>query len=547
MAFPIPLLLLAGGAAALFALTKTTPSTRTVTLDPNLPPQIASEVQNQMLTQKNPGVLLAMAEALAPKYPQTAYQLRYQAWVLQGSQGTPPAAPAPGAPGLPGSLGTVTCAMLDKLIDQPTCTAVINALMTSNDPAALSGFAATIAQKYPVAAALLNGKAQLIQEVQSLPPLQLPPLPGIPGIPGQPPQPQGPPAPPQPGGPPMPPTPVPAGKPQECALYDNGLTAAQCTQITQQLTNDQDPASLMAFAATYAAFPVAYGMLKGKADFLSGLGGGGLPGIPGFPGQPPQPAPAGQPTYTLADSTTYTGANAGRPKPSVMIVTGSRPNVANANSPASIAHVATGNQASMMMLAALNPQLTLGAGPKMMGGAVGQAVNVPWAWAPALAQAGYDVRQDDGAGPNVVATAGLEIVGAVGTMPTIVDQRPPNDLEGVGRQLGGIPEIVGGVSGLPTRPDIVGVTASRPMPSYFVKMRATDRVFPMKLAKIGAKTTTPAGDSAAYEHLKQLNPHLVTKAGLWLQVKPNDEVNIPPDWVAPLKVKFQVFKDQGVS
>jgi hypothetical protein len=87
----------------------------------------------------------------------------------------------------------------------------------------------------------------------------------------------------------------------------------------------------------------------------------------------------------------------------------------------------------------LNPHLTIGSGGgREMGGAVGQAIDVPWAWAPGLKAAGFDVRQDLGAGPNSVA-AGM-FVSAAGTpfegLPEIVGGTP----------FEGLPEIVGGFS-----------------------------------------------------------------------------------------------------
>jgi len=196
----------------------------------------------------------------------------------------------------------------------------------------------------------------------------------------------------------------------------------------------------------FPIFPVLAALAGGamllalKSKNASGAGGApgtpgtpGLPGLPGqpgggpppppVPGQPPQPPQPGQPPvpapppppvpiYTIAGPETYTGAmNTGRPKPSAMVYTGV---MGPGNAPITIAQYGSGSQSNYQQLGPLNPQLVIGnpsAGVRMMGGQVNQAINVPWEWATRLKSAGYDVRQDLGAGPDVVATAGVDTIG----------------------------------------------------------------------------------------------------------------------------------------
>jgi hypothetical protein len=80
----------------------------------------------------------------------------------------------------------------------------------------------------------------------------------------------------------------------------------------------------------------------------------------------------------------------------------------------------------------------------------------------------------------------------------------------------------------------------RPRPSWYVRMRPKDSVWPEKLAKIGS------GNKRSYDHLVALNPHLVSQAGHWPQFMANDEVNIPPEWADNLRNKgFLVKADPG--
>jgi len=182
-----------------------------------------------------------------------------------------------------------------------------------------------------------------------------------------------------------------------------------------------------------AAAAVGFLALRNKAAAGTTPGTPVTPGTPGTPGQPgvtpphpgtPPPPPVPAPIYKIADASTLSGVNTGRPKPSAMVVTGV---MGPGNAPITIAQYGSGNAGNYQQLGPLNPHLTIGSGgSREMGGAVGQAIDVPWSWAAGLKAAGFDVRQDLGAGPNSVATAGLEIVGHVPFegLPEIVGAAP---------------------------------------------------------------------------------------------------------------------------
>jgi hypothetical protein len=106
------------------------------------------------------------------------------------------------------------------------------------------------------------------------------------------------------------------------------------------------------------------------------------------PGAAP-PAPPPQATqYPIGDDSTRSGANAGRPTGQYpFVVLGTQ---GPGNAPITIAKYGSGTENNYMQLQPLNPQYQIGVDPEF----VGQALNVPWEWAPKLVASGYNVQQD---------------------------------------------------------------------------------------------------------------------------------------------------------
>jgi hypothetical protein len=118
------------------------------------------------------------------------------------------------------------------------------------------------------------------------------------------------------------------------------------------------------------------------------------------PPPPPDPGPSVTPSpsppvplYPIGDDSTRTGRNAGRPIGRYpFVVLGTR---GPGNAPVTIAKYGSGSESDYATLQPLNPQYRFGQDAEF----IGQALNVPWGWAPGLVGAGYDVRQDPGAVP----------------------------------------------------------------------------------------------------------------------------------------------------
>ena len=86
----------------------------------------------------------------------------------------------------------------------------------------------------------------------------------------------------------------------------------------------------------------------------------------------------------------------------------------------------------------------------------------------------------------------------------------------------------------PPMPDRRAV--ERPRPSVYVKLKHSDSVWPVKLAKIGS------GNKNNYDQLVAMNPHLVSPTGAWRQMFPGDEVCIPPEWAQNLRDRGFLIK-----
>ena len=219
----LPILLLVGVGGALAAASRKGAAagptkSGTYTLDQNLPPQLEQQVLGALSATTDPNQLLFLGSQMdAMGYHLTAAALRQRASQLQTPvapevpvspvMGPPTPGPAPAVAPPPPSgplaspipaipipapipVPTVTPATpdisgLDVGMDPQTRAAVMQALATESDPAKLSGFAAAIQLKYPLAAGLLLAKAAAMQATQPLgptipTPAPSPPPPGAP-------------------------------------------------------------------------------------------------------------------------------------------------------------------------------------------------------------------------------------------------------------------------------------------------------------------------------------------------------------------------------
>lgn len=476
MAPLLPLLLAAG--AGLFFLSRQSDA-RVVELDDNMPAALRHEVQQEMLHDKNAANLEVMALELAPQYPKASFELRYQAWILRGRQGPPP---IPGSnpqmePPPPGQLNPA-CAFLDKNLDAPTCNSVLNALMTGTSPDELDAFGTTMEPAHPLAAAALHAKAKILRGQAPAPP-NVPPVNPAPG-------------------------PIPSAQ-EICARYDAGMDAATCQRVADALINNADPTSLDALSREIAPkYPRAAQALQLKAAAARIALGGPVP----TPQRPPPP-----PSFPLSDPSTILGPNMGRPVPSAMIITGTEPhNVPAANAPATIARIGSRGSHDESVLGGLNPEYDL---HTTLGVSMGQAINVPWDWAGPLKAAGYDVRQDPGAGPGIAPIAPPH----VGPVPM-----PPQNI--------GLAQTSGDLATATPR------SHARPRGSHYVQLRqfssqlrGPDAIQPQKLAKLGSGTPSPM----ALAELHRMNPHLVGPYGVIEGFHPGDQINVPDGWVASLQ------------
>jgi peptidoglycan hydrolase-like protein with peptidoglycan-binding domain len=141
------------------------PKGATVTLDTTLPAQLEDQIVHALSTSQDPAELSALADQLDAKgFPLAATALRARAAQLQAQAVVPgavtPAASTPstttpptGLPGLDPNISTMG-------------PAVLAALSTETDPAKLIGFAHSIQDQYPMAAAALMTKAAALQAAQ---------------------------------------------------------------------------------------------------------------------------------------------------------------------------------------------------------------------------------------------------------------------------------------------------------------------------------------------------------------------------------------------
>lgn len=214
---PFVLLMLGVVTLAVALGSKKTPGgePRTYMLDTSLPPPLRDQVLAALASERDPAKLEAFAAAMQTQFPIAASQLRARAQELraagapsgpaipfpvpvpnaapvpvpvpsipipipsapsipfpvppppaqpQAPAAPPPAPLPPSQPPMPG---------LDPGMPPEVAQAVTAALTTENDPAKLRSFAASLAPRFPIAAGLLNAKANALSLFQ--PPSPLPP------------------------------------------------------------------------------------------------------------------------------------------------------------------------------------------------------------------------------------------------------------------------------------------------------------------------------------------------------------------------------------
>lgn len=309
-------------------------------------------------------------------------------------------------------------------VPEPQRSQVLIALATEKNKTALEALAQQMeAQGFPVGAKWLRAKIGMLRLIPPPPPdLPTPPLPWTPQgtpavwpIPAQPapetpvhPAPLPVPPPPAPPVHPGPPTASPAPAPVPPAppaglpsiTLDQGIPATTQNAVLGALLTEQEPGKLEAFAHELQAhYPVAAGLLMAKANAMR-LHLPGLPPLPPVPttSSPTPPAPAPTPShaaYPVGDESTRSGRNAGRPTGYPFIHLRGE-----STYPAKIAKEATGSEANFAELSNLNPHFAHD-GTHWINIQTGDAINIPWAWAPKLATH-YHLELD----PGVTAPAG---------------------------------------------------------------------------------------------------------------------------------------------
>ena len=173
---------------------------RTYMLDSSLPPPLRDQVLAALANERDPAKLEAFAAALQTQFPIAASQLRARAQELRAA-GAPsgPAAPfpfpnaapvpvpfpsipfpsVPPTPAQPQSPGAPPPAApspappipipgfgLDPGMPPDVAQAVTTALATETDPAKLRNFAASLTPRFPIAAGMLNAKANALSLFQ---------------------------------------------------------------------------------------------------------------------------------------------------------------------------------------------------------------------------------------------------------------------------------------------------------------------------------------------------------------------------------------------
>ncbi len=148
------------------------PSLRIPGLDPNMPPELAMQVAQALMTENDPSRLREFGNALQASFPSAATLLLAKANVMPAPRAQPSPEPAPSAP-LPPSLPVPSFpvpsfplpsgpGLLDAGMTPEDQARIVTALSSETDPDKLRQLAHAVAARYPKAALLLTTKADAI-------------------------------------------------------------------------------------------------------------------------------------------------------------------------------------------------------------------------------------------------------------------------------------------------------------------------------------------------------------------------------------------------
>jgi hypothetical protein len=451
----VPIALLGAAVFGIHAMgssKKTTPKSgggRSYTLDAGLPVPIRDQVLGALTSESDPAQLDALAGAIAPAYPLSAIALRSKSARLRTQN---PVSPPSGSSGSNASSDVANVVDPLATIPEPTRSQIADQLARQTDAGALDTYATQLAPIYPAASTLLRVRAMQLRTAAAAAAVSAPPAPPAPT-----PAPTPPPiiaptppaiaAPPVVTPPPIAPAPVvtpppivapPSTAPASSASTSAGLPTTPATvpvtpapivtppsatpprilsgldvgmpievqkAVAGALTAESDPAKLDGFAsAIQAQYPIAAGLLVGKAQMLRARSAAAVAAATPAPALPPAPTtaaprvPLTMSPYMMGDDRTRVGRNGGRPSGFPFILL--RPT--DATYPAKIAKEATGFEGNWGEMTSLNPHLAPGG--KWMNLAAGDALNIPWEWAPTLARI-YQVQTDPGVTPATTPIA----------------------------------------------------------------------------------------------------------------------------------------------
>jgi nucleoid-associated protein YgaU len=222
---------LRGGLSASPSLPAPMPDPGGPPLDLSMPASMAAFIHSELANETDPNKLLALANTIAAQYPLAANLLTQRAGTLnvQPAQSPPVVPPAPQpAPANP-SVPALNMPGLDPGMPADLAQAVMTALSTETNPAKLQGEAQEIGGTYPLAAGLLNARANALLATQS-----------------------------------------PAGVPSGSQVgLDANMPPATVQLVMTELATEADPTKLETLADQLAPqYPTAAGLLRTRANVI---------------------------------------------------------------------------------------------------------------------------------------------------------------------------------------------------------------------------------------------------------------------------------------
>jgi len=577
--------LLLGGAAITYLLARKERARRNgrvIELETTLPAVEVDQVIHAIrsaIPQTAPQLDAMAASYRERNLPLTAYELARRAWEVRGGQDVPPEKPYAGTPLPPGAPGShvpmhtdgpppVGC--LDAAADPAMCQAVTSALLTETNADKLHAFAETLRSTFPEASGALDAKARLLGWVGPLPPRTngAPPAPATMSAPPQN-------APPPPGH--VEPTPI----SWTAVLPDQSNVPpeyyGQLVSVMQQLSRDETmpPGTersvtvgdrVFVFTKPVPSAGVPYGTVwitrmqtgTGTSSASTGYGSGPL-----WPSDIMDSRSVPVDRRFMGSPTIYDPSTEILSPPDVVqtvLMGGADPAHFAAGAPPEQSHFATGGSpehppfvgvdamAMAAAVAAMPPEAGLGQGiPGIMGASRPDIVNGPPA---AMAQVGgvldpaMEAAAMQAAAEQEMAARQAHEAAMVQAHTEAAMAQAHHDAVMAEAHADHVDESLA-VAAAAQAPVMDARLPGRPRPNYYVYLRRTDSVFPVKLAKIGSGSRSNA-NSYGYDQLTMMNPHLVSPEGAWRRLVPGDEVCVPPEWARNLQERgFLVKKDEG--